>query len=158
MTATNLFGAKSHVQNFYGDGAISLRHRQWGRKLYMSDIDCFHIDWSTSKPTDMIEWKHYNIKRLDLSSPLIQSKVYIADQLSIPFFLIIYNDIDWSFYIMQLNHNKDVKIHIKEPRIITERDLILGLHKIRKQVPDDYVLNNASISKFDINDLPEIIK
>lgn len=154
---TNKYAAKQRKCEEFGDGAISDRHRNfWGKPLYCTNADMIYYDYKSAEPLAMIDWKHSNIKKLDLNHPNIQSQRKLADKYPIPFFLIIYNEIDWSFWGIQLNQNPEVKQYIK-PGKYTEKSLIAGFHKIRGLKADKEVLENASTAVFNDMILPQIL-
>ena len=153
----NKNSAKQRQCEEFGDGAISDRHRDfWGKPLYCSNSDMIYYDWKTAEPLAMIDWKHSNIKKLDLNHPNIQCQRKLADKYPIPFFVIIYNEIDWSFWGVQLNDNPEVKRYIKAGKY-TEKSLIQGFHKIRGLKADPDVLKNASTSIFNDITIPTIL-
>lgn len=141
----------------YHDEAISMRHRNFfGRNLPCVNIDFLGIHYDRTEITDFVEFKDCHIKEINLSQANYVAIRKAADKLQVPFFIIVYDPENWSYWILQNNENPAVKTYVKQPGWLTEKDLILSLYKMRGyQVPAE-VLQELSTAQFDRNKIPKV--
>lgn len=141
----------------YNDEKISNRHRQmFGKNMPFINFDFVGMHYDNGIVTDFVEFKHCNIKEIKLNQSNYLGLQDAADKLGVPFFIIIYDDTNWSYYMMQFNKNPNVKKWCPSPRIIREKDLVKGLYKIRgRSCPPD-ILKDLSETKFAESKIPVI--
>lgn len=120
------------------------------------NFDFIGMHYDSGIITDFTEFKHCNIKEIKLHQSNYTGIQDAADKLGVPFFIIIYDDTNWSYFMLQFNKNPEIKQWCPKPRRITEKNLIKGLYKVRGQVCPEEVIEVLSESEFDETKIPII--
>lgn len=122
------------------------RHRLYGKKLIMEDIDCIEYDYHTDEAVAVIETKFGANKTVDFNDRQVKRQIKLADKLNVPFFINQYYllderkqlmvpeqlDVDPSHvqYFLIPGNRLSYKF-ISEPSCMTEREYVELLYKLR---------------------------
>ncbi len=127
------------------DEAISQRHRQWGFNCPCVDLDFVVAEYNLGLPVALVEYKHFKAWRPDLNHATYRALTALCDGYNdgpLPFFVAFYWPDIWAFEIMPVNAiSYDL---ITKSRILTEREYVTGLYKMRKRCVDDAVLQTLN--------------
>jgi hypothetical protein len=91
------------------DSLFSPIHRLLGNRLYMTDTDVFLYTYlnDVPEPVAMIDYKHYTVKSVSTNYSPMQCQQVIAEKLSIPFFVVLYNlnpgNMSPTYYVIPAN-------------------------------------------------------
>jgi len=142
----------------FDDRTINLRHRNlFGRNMPFVNFDFLGMHYDNGIITDFTEFKHCAVKKIDLTQTNYTGMQDAADKLGVPFFIIVYDDSNWSYFMLQFNKNPNVKKWCPTPRRITEKDLVKGLYKVRGRTCPTNIIENLSEGKFSEVKIPDII-
>ena len=84
------------------DQGLSERHRGWGLDLPAVDLDFVLVEYDTSKPAALIEYKQGDPRPLDFEHPSYRALRHLADASRIPFCIAFYSPL-WSFTVYPCN-------------------------------------------------------
>lgn len=142
----------------FNDDAISMRHRNFfGRNLPCVNIDFLGIHYDRTEITDFVEFKDCHIKEINLNQANYVAIQKAADKLGVPFFVIVYDPENWSYFMLQYNKNPEIKRYVQQPGRITEKDLILSLYRMRGYAVPREILTELSTAQYDKNKIPKVI-
>lgn len=135
----------SHIKSLinYAASKVSDWHYYRARQGRSAPLPCVDLDMmlyqeDTSEPYVVIEYKHGNLKSVDLNDGKIRSIARLGDRASLPAFLTFYyliGDKDLpgqstnEFYIVPLNDL--ARAYTAEPRWVTERQYVRLIYKMK---------------------------
>lgn len=117
------------------DLSLSLRHRKWGKHTPAVDIDFLLIEYISSRPVALVEYKSEFADKPMLEHPSFRALVYLADGRNLPAFCVRYGkDFGW-FDVMPLNET--ARRYVKTTTVMSEADYVEILYKLRgSTLPD----------------------
>ena len=119
------------------DLGFSQRHRLYGWDLPAVDIDFLLIENSYSKPVALVEYKHENVKELDLNHPSFKAIAHLANAAKIPAIVAIYKADYSEFKLFGLNIYA-IKYTTTTHNILSEFEYVSLLYRLRKKaLPND---------------------
>lgn len=129
--------------------AYNKRHREYGDRLIMEDIDTVEYHADTNEPVAVIETKFGLVKEIDLNSKQNCRQAKLANKLGVPYFCLVYYIMDKrkklidaadvgaevghvQYYLIPVNR-RAVEI-LSEPEAMTECQYVEFLYKLRGEV------------------------
>lgn len=123
------------------DEELSLKHRDWGFNCPGIDIDFVMVEYNLGLPVALVDYKHHNAKKVNLSDANYRALCALADGYGdggIPFLLAYYWPETWSFYVHPVNKlARD--IYPPEKRMLSEKRFVKSLYYLRNRVLDEYL-------------------
>ena len=119
------------------DKELSLRHRQWGFNCPAVDLDFLMLEYNHGKPAALVEYKHKNAKKPNISHPTYQSLICLANEHrsgSLPCFIAIYDPEVWSFSVTPLNEPAKQHYNHCLGKTLSEQQFVKSLYLLRKKV------------------------
>lgn len=129
------------------DEKISNRHREWGFNCPMVDIDFLCVEYDSSQPKILVEYKHenanmdFNRLKPDGAAPhSYKALKRLADASEIPFIVVVYpSEFEW-FRVHPMNSY--AQKYVSETKVYSELRYIALLYEMRgRAVPDDVLKN-----------------
>lgn len=77
----------------YSNYKISTYHRERLGMCYAIDLDLVEYD-ANGDPVAIIEFKHFNVRKIDFTDPKLRAQQRLADKASLPFFVVVYYLLD----------------------------------------------------------------
>ena len=114
------------------DAAISARHRVWGFNCPAVDLDFLMVEYNLGKPVGLVEYKHHSAWEPDLRHPTYRALTELADLAALPFLIAFYWPDVWAFRITPVNES--ARLHFEESEILTERQFVTRLYRMRALV------------------------
>ena len=120
------------------DQELSARHRKWGDRLYVVDVDFLMVEYCARRAGMMVDYKHHVARSsVDENTASHQALAWLADGRSIPFVICIYNlDIEEPLFEV-LPVNQTAKDYFVEPYVLTEENWIHFQHHLRGLAQDE---------------------
>ena len=116
--------------------ALGKRHRVWGWDCPALDIDFLAIEYDQGEPVALVEYKMPGAL-MKPSHPSIRAARSLADRASVPFFVVRYDPVDWSWWMVN-PLNEKAREYIPERRLMSEVDYVGMLYHLRgKDIPQD---------------------
>jgi hypothetical protein len=119
------------------DEALSLRHRVWGWDAPAVDIDFLMVEYDSTEPKAVVEYKHEFSETQYANRPSYKAIRKLCDRAKVAFLAVRYaTDFSW-WRVVPLNLK--AKEFIKEDVItLTEKDFVNLLYDIRgRKMPND---------------------
>lgn len=123
------------------DQDISGRHRMWGFNCPCVDLDFLVVEYNLGKPVALIEYKHKGAKEPVLDHATYRALTILANGYKdkpLPFLISFYRKDIWAFKIIPVN--EEAKKWFKQNEVLTERDFVTRLYKMRNIVLEDNIL------------------
>lgn len=122
------------------DWRLSQRHREWGGNAPAFDLDFILAEYDMAKPVGLAEYKHHSRAGLSYvrEDASIRTLRALADMAALPGWVAIYKPCSWSFKVYCLNDRARAVWGDAEYTILTEREYVRGLYRLRgRTLPDD---------------------
>lgn len=115
--------------------SISRRHRDWGWDCPATNLDCLMYEYNDHQPVVLLDYKCKlpNVRdRVISSTKAIRN---LAIKANIPFFVVYYNNIAWSFQLDPIGAQAESTMRsVFEPlQTISELQFVSFLYGLRKQ-------------------------
>ena len=134
-----------HERTGWRDEKISLRHRSWGFNCPAVDLDFLMVEYNLGKPAAIVEYKHDGAQMPSLKHPTYRALIDLANGYfpdGLPFIVAFYCNENWWFRVYPINTL--AKKWFDEGEIMSEREYVTRLYKIRGWVVEQDVLINLS--------------
>lgn len=122
-----------HERTGWRDAAVSARHREWGFNCPAVDLDFLVAEYNVGKPVGLIEYKHYLAREPNILHPTYRALTDLSDNYlngSLPFLIAFYWPDIWAFRCLPVNGT--AKAHFAENEILTERQFVTRLYRLRR--------------------------
>jgi hypothetical protein len=121
------------------DAEISERHRAWGAACSAADLDLLLVEYSCGAPVAVVEYKHFKlIGQVDTRHATYRALSELATRAAIPAFIAYYWPGTWAVRCDPLNHLAEE--HTEPGRLLTERQFVTLLYRLRSRVVRDELL------------------
>ncbi len=127
------------------DESISRRHRDWGFNCPAVDLDFLVAEYNIGKPVALIEYKRYTAQVPNVLHPTYRALSDLADKYSdgsLPFLIAFYWPDIWAFRIHPVN--PCAKGHFYEGEMLTERQFVYRLYRLRSLVLTDHLMKSLN--------------
>ena len=114
------------------DEKLSRRHREWGFNCPAIDIDFLMIEYNQGEPVAIIDYKRFTGSIKNVHPKSIFAISQLADNSSIPFFVVYYWEDIWAFSIIPINEIAKNCLKGREKKILTEQEYVSFLYELRK--------------------------
>ena len=127
------------------DEKLSARHRLWGHNCPMVDLDFLVVEYNHGKPVGLIEFKHFGAEKPDIEHPTYRALIELSNLASLPFLVVFYDNEDWWFRVYPINDA--AKVHYKKGQIMSEREFVRSLYRLRGIVMSDHGFAKLNVFK-----------
>ena len=140
-------------QEKYGwrDESISRRHRLYGKKCTMTDIDFVCVEYSLCEVVALIEYKHINAKKPpNLEDSNCMALTNLATRAKIPFFYVYYDENSgWIYTVYPINIYANKWLSLKTT--LSEQQYVRLLYKIREIAVEDQIISRLNNNTYQNN-------
>lgn len=112
------------------DARLSQRHRQWGFHLPAVDLDFPLVEYTTSLPKAIVEYKHEYAAQVPPDSASLQALSVLGDWAGLPAFVVRYGD-DLSWYRVRALNERGREM-VPRAETMTEAEYVEFLHRLRR--------------------------
>ncbi len=127
------------------DRGISARHRLWGVDCPAADLDFLLVEYNLGRPVALVEYKHEDARMPDLKHATYRAIRSLADAAALPFWIAFYSNTDWWFRVYPVNVL--AQEHYASDRVMSEREYVTSLYRLRNYLVKHELLANLSDTK-----------
>lgn len=120
----------------------------WGCNCPAVDLDFLLVEYNIGKPVALVEYKHIGAWVPDIKHATYRALADLADGYrleGLPFLITFYSNEDWWFRVHPINQM--ARKHFSDGQILTEREYVTTLYRIRAFKVKDDVLAKLSDRK-----------
>lgn len=141
MQNKNYKNGVSQERSEWRDRDLSLRHRIWGKGLFLVDLDFIGVEYAYgSEPVLLVEYKYRAVlnSEFNYNDANLKAVGNLGTAAGIAAILVFYEKNPWWFELMPLN--KKATLFFNDHQIMSEREFVVMLHEVRGHKLNDLFL------------------